>query len=145
MVTKFPLLVMNTFFSLLSRCISMWWSPELTSKKLKYSKPIVELTNRSILDKGKPCLRHALLRLVKSTHIWHLPFCCFIITTFSNHYRYITSWMNSPSNSLSISNEMTFYCSSLKFIFFYWSGKMMGIHLNSKKTYLDCCLACLMD
>jgi hypothetical protein len=37
---------------------------------------------------------------VKSEHLHHLPFFFLIITTFANHWGYVTSWMKPASNSL---------------------------------------------
>jgi hypothetical protein len=56
-------------------------------------------TLRSILARGKPSLGQHLLRSVNSVHIHHFPFFLRTITTLANHCGYVTSLINSTSNT----------------------------------------------
>jgi hypothetical protein len=63
---------------------------------------------------------------MKSTHILHLPFAFFTITTFANHDGYLISSMKPVSFNFVTSSTIAALFSSPTFLFFYEIGLVSG-------------------
>lgn len=87
--------------------------------KLRTWSPTMESTIMSMHDREKLPIGHVLYRLVKSTHICHLPLELLIRTRFNSHFKYCASLMNPVANSRSTSLAMVVYFSALKLLYFF--------------------------
>jgi len=79
-----------------------------------------------MLGKGYESFEHGLLKLVKSTHIFHFPLAFFTKTTLANHSGYWISLMWSVLNNFLVSSFMTYRLSSLNFLFLWRIGLTLG-------------------
>ena len=79
---------------------------------LSISEQAAASTNVSMRSSGYSSFGHALLRMVKSMHIRHLPFFFSTITTFASHSGYCTSQMTPASSNFCTSACAAFYLSS---------------------------------
>ena len=119
--------MMNDVFSLSSNVILIWLYLEYASIKLKSPCPKLLSMSLSMLGSEKLSFGYALFKLVKSTHIHHLPLAFLTITTFSNQW---TSLMKSTSKSLLISLSITFYLSTVNNLFFFRMGLCVSLTLR---------------
>lgn len=88
---------------------------------------VVKSTRVLILERGKLSLGHALLILVKSTHILHFSFSFCIITTFASHSGHWIPLMNQVLSSFLTSSVMAWFLSGVKLLFFCLTGFVVGL------------------
>jgi hypothetical protein len=77
--------VIKLVLALSSSFMYIWWYPEKQSRSDMTSHPAALSTILSIRGNGKLSFGQALLRLVKSMHIRHLPLFFCTITTLESH------------------------------------------------------------
>ena len=122
---------MKAVFSSSVGAMGIWWYPEKASRKESILCPVVESTIWSIRSRGKLSFRHALLRLVWSTHTLYFPSFLGTTTTFASQFGYSTSLTNPASNNFSTSSQIIFCLSGWNRLTFcrtgFDEGKMLSL------------------